>query len=309
MLMNQKPEIIELDAEHFGGHTAHWQIMSSEPAKEVTQWLAQALDQASFPFGLCQNEQQLPSDLWLLESQGKDIQISQIIAVENNKPTSLKVAFPTLTGPYTVKAKITRILHCTAQHEAVLRLELENGSVLYSYDTLYAINQQQYAKDQWYNVHLSAWAYTLEQVPERETMLIDDPAAVRHHRALNDILADNNGETPDNLQELLAAWQPKSTDDELPVTIDISKMVAYLYGENVGQEDEAWFQGDIVGKSETEFMGKKFVLYDVALLREEKSPAVIIRLAYPAQQQQFEIGSYIRGNIWIQTKIYDTTKV
>ena len=307
--MNQKPEIIELDAEHFGGHAAHWNIMSTQPEKDISSWLAQALDQASFPFGLCQTEQQLPTHLWLLQSQGKDIQISQIIAVENNKPTSLKVAFPTLNSPYAVKAKITRILHCPEHDEAVLRLELENGSVIYSYDTLYAVNQQHYNQQQWYQVYLNAWAYALEQVPVRETMLIDDPAAIRHHRALNDILAQHQGETPDNLQELLAAWQPQCPEDEMPVTIDISKMVAYLYGETIGQEDEAWFQGDIVGKSEASFMQNSFILYDVALMREEKTKPVIIRVAYPAHLAQFEIGTYIRGNIWIQTKICDTTKV
>ncbi len=60
---------------------------------------------------------------------------------------------------------------------------------------------------------------------------------------LNDILAANNGVAPANLQEQIDAWQPKSEDDKAPVTVDFSKMVAYLYGENIGQEDEAWFSG------------------------------------------------------------------
>lgn len=308
MLMNQQPEIIELKAENFGGHAAHWQIMTTTPDQDVGAWLAHALDHASFPFGLCKNEQELPHHLWLLQGQGNHIQLSQIIDVENNKPKSLKTAFPTLNSPYTLQAKITRILHCPDNHEAVLRLELENGSVIYSYDTLYAINQQHYRKDTWYNIQINAWAYELEAVPEKETMLIDDPVAIRHHRALNDILIDHNGETPDNLQELLAAWQPQSPEDEMPVTIDISKMVAYLYGEHIGQEDEAWFQGDIVGKSEAQFMDKNFILYDVALMREEKVKPIIVRLAYPAHLAQFDIGHYVRGNIWIQAKIYDTTK-
>ena len=308
MLMNQKPETIELDAENFGGHAAHWQIMSTTPDQDVGRWLSSALDHASFPFGLCKTEQDLPQDIWLLQGQGKNIQLSQIIDVENNKPKSLKTAFPTLISPYHLKAKITRILHCPENHEAVLRLELENGSVIYSYDTLYAINHNQYQQDVWYNAQLNAWAYELESVPEKELMLIEDPAAIRHHRALNDILADHNGETPDNLQDLLAAWQPQSPEDEMPVTLDISKMVAYLYGEHIGQEDEAWFQGDIVGKSETEFMDKSFVLYDVAIMREEKSLPVIIRIAYPKYLNQFEIGEYIRGNLWIQSKIYDKTE-
>lgn len=307
MLMNQQPETIELNAESIGGHAAHWQIMSSSPDQDVVVWLAKALDNATFPFGLCKTEQDLPQDLWLLQDQGKDIQIAQIINVENNKPKSLKTAYPVLTSPYQLTAKITRILRCVENHEAVLRLELQNGSVIYSYDTLYAINQNQYQQDTIYSIELSGWAYGLEAVPDKETMLIEDAVAIRHHRALNDILIDHHGETPDNLQDLLAAWQPQSPEDEMPVTLDISKMVAYLYGENIGQEDEAWFQGDIVGKSETQFMDKPFVLYDVALMREEKVKPVIIRIAYPAHAAQFEIGAYVRGNIWLQAKIYDTT--
>ncbi|MBD0095870.1 hypothetical protein IAF33_19035, partial [Acinetobacter baumannii] len=42
------------------------------------------------------------------------------------------------------------------------------------------------------------------------------------------------------LQELINEWQPKTKEDQEPVTVDFSKMVAYLYGENLGQEDEAW---------------------------------------------------------------------
>lgn len=305
--MNQQPETIELKSENFGGHATHWQMMSATPDQDVSKWLAQALDHASFPFGLCQTEQDLPQDIWLLQGQGDNIQISQIINVENNKPKSLKTAFPTLNSPYAVKAKITRILSCPENHEAVLRLELENGSVIYSYDTLYAINQSKYQQALWYTVELNAWAYELEAVPEKELMMIEDPVAIRHHRALNDILADHNGESPDNLQELLSAWQPQSPEDEMPVTLDISKMVAYLYGEHIGQEDEAWFQGDIVGKSETQFMDKTFILYDVAIMRDEKVKPIIVRLAYPAHLSQYNVGQYVRGNVWIQSKIYATT--
>jgi hypothetical protein len=46
----------------------------------------------------------------------------------------------------------------------------------------------------------------------------------------------------------------KTPEDQEPVTVDFSKMVAYLYGETLGQEDEAWFQGNIVGKTTMQFM-------------------------------------------------------
>ncbi|MCH4246835.1 MAG: hypothetical protein LKF82_03200 [Acinetobacter populi] len=306
-MSNQQPETIALNCENFGGHAEHWKIITATPEQDVGKWLHQALDQASSPMGLCKTEQDLPENVWLLLGPQQNIQVAQIVDIENNRPKSLKTAFPVFQSPYKIQAKISRILACTDNHEAVLSVELENGSVIYGYDTLYAVNQQQYHANQSYDIEINAWAYTLEAVPDKETMLIEDPVAIRHHRALNDILADHHGETPDNLQELLAAWQPSSPDDELPVTLDISKMVAYLYGETMGQEDEAWFQGDIVGKTSSQFMDRNFVLYDVALMREEKAKPVIVRIAYPEQQQQFEIGDYIRGNIWIQFKIYDTT--
>ena len=105
--------------------------------------------------------------------------------------------------------------------------------------------------------------------------------------------------------EQIEAWQPKSDDDKEPVTVDFSKMVAYLYGENMGQEDEAWFQGNIVGKSSMQFMEHEYTLYDVTLIHEENQPAILIRIATKnAQYKNFEIGQFIRGNIWIQANIY-----
>ena len=305
MRSKQQPELIEIRSENFGGHAEHWNILTKQADREVGLWLQQALDAASFPMGLCQQEQQLPENVWLLQGPEQSIQISQLIAVENNRPKHLITAFPILKSPYILNGKISRILACAETNEAVLRIELSDSSVIYGYDTLYIVNQQQYHRDTIYNIELSAWAYSLELVPNKETLLIEDAAAIRHHRALNDILAQNNGETPADLQERLAAWQPTCPEDEMPVTVDISKMVAYLYGETIGQEDEAWFQGDIVGKSYSQFMDKQLVLYDVAIMREDKSKPVILRLAYQNNINQFEVGQYIRGNIWIQMKIYD----
>ena len=56
-------------------------------------------------------------------------------------------------------------------------------------------------------------------------------------------------------------------------------MVAYLYGENLGQEDEAWFQGNIVGKTSMSFMGAEYTLYDVTLVLEDNLPAILVRIA------------------------------
>ena len=82
-------------------------------------------------------------------------------------------------------------------------------------------------------------------------------------------------------------------------------MVAYLYGETLGQEDEAWFQGHIVGKTSCEFMQHEYTLYDVTLIHEEQQAAVLMRIATkdPALKD-FNIGQYIRGNVWLQAFIY-----
>ena len=119
-------------------------------------------------------------------------------------------------------------------------------------------------------------------------------------------MAENGGVAPENLQELLDAWEPKNDDDKEPVTVDFSKMVAYLYGETMGQEDEAWFQSKIVGKTSMNFMDNEYTLYDVTLFLEENQPAVLARIATKNQAyRNFEIGQYIRGNIWLQANIFN----
>lgn len=55
----------------------------------------------------------------------------------------------------------------------------------------------------------NAWAYELESVPAGETIVVDDPASIKHHRALNTILTEHNGIAPENLQELINEWQTK----------------------------------------------------------------------------------------------------
>jgi uncharacterized tellurite resistance protein B-like protein len=46
-------------------------------------------------------------------------------------------------------------------------------------------------------------------VSEDEKIIVDDPASIKHHRALNAILAEHNGIAPENLQELINAGNQK----------------------------------------------------------------------------------------------------
>ncbi|QXW26894.1 hypothetical protein KXJ74_05495 [Acinetobacter johnsonii] len=306
MKNQNRPEMITIEDQNFGSHIEHWNLLTEQPCTDVPQWLGQALDAPVMPMGLCAAECDMDTSTWLIQGPSKaSVQLTQVIEVENNKPKAVKTAFPCFESPYKFKASIDRIITCKSNIQAVLCLNLGADTSVYAFDSLYSVNHSQYKKGQDYLVQLNGWAYELEAVAEHEQLVVDDPASIKHHRALNDILAANNGVAPANLQEQIEAWEPQSEDDKAPVTVDFSKMVAYLYGENMGQEDEAWFQGNVVGKSSMQFMDQDYTLYDVTLIHEENQPAVLIRIATkdPAYKN-YEVGQFIRGNIWIQANIY-----
>ncbi len=306
MKNQNRPELITIEDQNFGSHVEHWNLLTENPATDVPKWLGLALDAPIMPMGLCKQECDMDASAWLIQGPKQaTVKLTQVIAVENNKPQAVKTAFPSFESPYKVPATIERIITCKSNTQAVLRLNLGANTIVYAFDTLYSVNHGQYEKDQPYLAQLNAWAYELEAVSDHEQLVVDDPASIKHHRALNDILARNNGVAPANLQEQIDAWEPKSEDDKDPVTVDFSKMVAYLYGENMGQEDEAWFQGNIVGKTSMSFMDQPYTLYDVALIQDENQEATLIRIATKSQaHKDFEIGQFIRGNLWIQVNIY-----
>lgn len=307
MNKQNSPETILIEDQNFGSHVEHWNLLTDHPSQDVPQWLSQALNAPHMPMGLCQTEQDMDSNTWLIQGpKAAPAYINQVIAVENNKPKALRTAFPSFESPYKYLAKIERIISCPTHTQAVLRLNLGAHNIVYAFDTLHSVNHLQYEQNQDYVVQLNGWAYTLETVNEDDQIVVDDEASIKHHRALNDILAANDGIAPDNLQEQIDAWQPQSEDDKAPVTINFSKMVAYLYGETLGQEDEAWFQGHIVGQLTMSFMQQDYVLYDVALIHEDQQEAVLVRIATKdPSHKDFKIGQYIRGNIWLQASIHN----
>jgi len=301
-----RPELITIDDQNFGSHVEHWSLLTDQPTTEVPKWLGLALDQPVMPMGLCTQEADMDPAVWFIQGPSHSaVQLCQVIAVENNRPKAVKTAFPCFESPYKLNAQVERIICSSSNTQAVLRLKVGQNATIYAFDSLYSVNHDQYQQGQTYQAQLSAWAYELESVAEGEQIVVDDPASVRYHHALNDILAEHQGVAPDNLQELLDIWQPKSEEDTLPVAVDFSKMVAYLYGETLGQEDEAWFQGKIVGKTAMSFMDQEYTLYDVTLILEENQPATLIRIATKNESyRNFSIGQYIRGNIWIQAHIH-----
>jgi hypothetical protein len=244
---------------------------------------------------------------WLIAGPEGVVQVAQILDVTNGHPSALRSAYPFLNSKRATTVQVSRVLHCEHTLESVLTLETADGSTIYAFDALYTVYQHHYDAQVNYHAFLGAFAYDIEHVGADETIVVDDPAAVRHHRALNDILANNNGVAPDDLHDRLAAWQPKSPDDEAPVTLDLSNMVAYLFGENFGQEDEAWFQGEVLGAQPLQFISESGQLLDVVILREPDVQPVVIQIAYfPRNNARWvKVGEFIRGNVWLQAAIYD----
>ena len=305
-----KPELLKVDCEILGDHGAHWQILTDSVSETVPKWLELSIDDAVMPRGLSNTEHHAndTDTHWLIAGPDGVVQAAQILDITNGRPTALRSAYPFLNSQHATTVQVSRVLHCEHSLESVLTLETADGSTLYAFDALYPVNQHHYLAQVNYRAYLGAFAYEIEHVGANETIIVDDPAAVRHHRALNEILADNGGVAPDDLQEKLAAWQPKTPDDEAPVTLDLSNMVAYLFGENFGQEDEAWFQGEVLGVQPLNFMDQVGQLLDVVILREPDAVPVVIQIAHFPRGEAIQVkaGEFIRGNIWLQAAIYAT---
>lgn len=308
----QPPETLSINCDTMGGHGAHWQSLSLDPQQDVPRWLQAAIDDAIVPRGLHPEAETLPTSHWLLQGPtDPQLRLSQILDVnETQQPIRMRNAYPSIDSRHWREVKINRILSCEERCEAVLSLETADGVNIHAFDVLYAINHSLYDRNTTYQASLGGLAYSIEKVGENEQLTVDDPAAIRHHRALNAILAANDGVAPDDLQAQLAQWQPTSPHDQEPVILDLSKMAAYLFGEHFGQEDEAWIQGEVIGKQSEYFFDVPITVLDVVILREENTQPLVISLACSAHALNginIEVGQFIRGNIWMQAAIHAKT--
>jgi len=155
-------------------------------------------------------------------------------------------------------------------------------------------------------VNFSAWAHEIKLSEQDEVIMVEDQEAIRYHRAFNDIVAANDGKMPDDLQEQIKAWQPETKEQMAPVEINLGHMCAYLFGDTIGQEDEAWCQGQVLGKQETLFNGQTIILFDVVVLREQDADPFVIRIGAPKTEATaaIEVHDYVQANIWLQAAIY-----
>lgn len=299
------PDIISLNCDQAVGHADHWSCFSHNIAQDVPNWLQTHIDHATVPKPL---KPHTAPQSHILLSSNQPIHLKQIIAVDDQgKPTRFINAYPCVNSPYGQWATIETIYQCAEQVEAILRLKTDDGTILYVFDPLYATNQAHYQRDTRYYVNLGAFAYEVSLSNRSEVIVVDEPSAIRYHRAFNDILGKNNNIAPPDLEAQIAQWEPAPEDLPLePIEINVGHMCAYLFGDTIGQQDEAWCQGQVLGKQPVTFNGIEFELLDVAILRESLDNPVVIRMAVNQQHipATIKVGDYIQANVWLQGTIY-----
>lgn len=291
-----------LPADHNAGHGDHWAVVRDD-SEVLTAWFRQSLDNAIVPEGL---DNAKTCDDFLLIAGNEPAHIQQIFRLQDGKPVALVNAYPAINSPYGLTCTIDEILVCESSQDAILRLSAEDGTQIYAFDKFYAINQCHYKRGQSYYVNFSALGYAVEKSDLNESIQVTDPEAIRYHRAFNEIVSANDGQVPDDLQAQIANWQPKDNAPLEPVAINLGHSCIYLYGETLGQQDEAWCQGQVLGKSETHFFEKAMTLFDVVILREPSAKPFVVRIATPTTPVTQAIGvqDYIKANIWLQASIY-----
>ncbi len=300
------PDTISLNQQQSVGHADHWACLTDNIPNDVPQWLQQHIDMATIPHGLTNDQ---PSFLnTLLLSGNLDIHINQVVTLTDaGKPKSFVNAFPCVNSPYGQWAIIDSILRCDKRQEAILRLKTDDGTILYAFDQLYTVNQYHYKKNTRYFVNLSAFAYEVQPSNKSEIITVREPEAIRYHLAFHDILAKNNNNPPIDLEQQIAKWQPDPSQLPLePIQINVGHMCAYLFGDTIGQQDEAWCQGQVLGMQSTQFNQIACVLLDVVILRESLDNPVVIRIAVHRDKlaKNIRVGDYIQANIWLQLAIY-----
>lgn len=301
-----QPAKVDLPCEKNAGHADHWAILTDNISQDVPQWLQAMLDRATVPGGLAPSRS---DDSKLLLGMNDTCHIKQILSMKDGKPQAFINAFPAVNSPYGLTCQIERIIRCHETSDAILCLKSSDGAQIYAFDQLYAINQHHYRHPTKYFVNFSAWAYQIQPSRDDESILVEDQDAIRYHHAFNDIVAANGGQVPSDIDAQIQAWQPKdqTSDEKLPpIEINLGHMCAYLFGETFGQEDEAWCQGQVLGKSYSQFLDQNITLFDVVILREMDADPFVVRIAAPTSQttEQIQVQDYIQANIWLQAAIY-----
>lgn len=321
-------DCLEIDCATLGGHVQHWAAIGTENPDAIPEVLQLSLTDADIQFGLLphipenhspspnpQADAISPPDTsvpWVITGPQTSLQITQIIQRDHKgHPSQLMSAFPSLDSQTHYLGTIQRIIRCKETQEGILTLQLNNGVTVHAFDGLHAINYPHYQANTVYQLVLGAIAYELERVGDSEVIEVTDPAALHHHHAMTAILAEHNGVAPADMNERIQHWKPENNQPLPPVSVNIAKMVAYLYGDQLGQEDEAWIQGEIIGKRALDAFDHHYLILDTVVSRENPDQPLVIPIVLKvdkSMENRVEVGDFVRGNIWLQGAIHGINK-
>ena len=305
----QSPTKITLTEDQSAGHADHWRILTDNMSHDVPEWLQLMIEKATMPKGI--NTNVSAEDSCLLLSENQPCHINQVLAMKDGKPERFINAYPCVDSPYGLSCKIDSVIVNENSHDAVLRLRSVDGSIIYAFDQLYTANRHCYQQSTSYFVNFSAWAHEISLSEQSEVIKVEDQESIRYHRAFNDIVAANDGKLPDDLQAQIKDWQPKTKEQMAPIEINLGHMCAYLFGDTLGQEDEAWCQGQVLGKQDTMFNAIPIILFDVVILREQDAEPFVVRIAAVKTPliSTIEVRDYVQANIWLQAAIYKENQI
>jgi hypothetical protein len=281
----------------FPGHEAHWRALIGDQAP--TEWIHQALEEVSA---------QSPTDSakFCLLSNHQAISTQLVFELSDQaEPSRLVFAVPAIGSPHRYQAQLLKIWGTPLAEQSLLELDLGGDIKVFAYNLDHLRQKLDWNQIEHLEVSLSGLALDLECSEEGQLLHIRDAKSIEQHRALIEILLQNEAHLPSDSRAKIKALIDEGKLPKEPITLSLDQMCAYLYSDELGQQDEAWCRGEVIGKQLVTIFSKNFLLLDIVVLRDPDTLPVVIRIAVNEDlaPKPLKVGDFVQGNIWLQASI------
>ena len=285
----------------FPGHAAHWEALLGTQAgdSEPTAWIHQALDEVSA-------QSPTNSARFCLLSNHREISTQLVFELSDQaEPNRLAFAVPAIRSPHRYKAQLLKVWKSALAEQSLLELDLGADIKVFAYHLDHLRLNLDWSQTEKLEVSLSGLALDIEASDKGQLLHIRDAKSIQQHRALIELLLQNEANLPSDSRAQIKALIEEGKLPKEPITLSLDQMCAYLYSEELGQQDEAWCRGEVIGKQLVTIFSKNFLLLDVVVLREPDTLPVVIRVAVNEDlaPKPLKIGDFVQGNIWLQASV------
>lgn len=281
----------------FPGHEAHWRALIGD--QPPTEWLHQALNEVK-----AQSPTE-PAKFCLLSNQ-QAISTQLVFELSDQaEPSRLVFAVPAIESPHRYQSQLLKIWGTPSAEQSLLELDLGGDIKIFAYNLDHLRMKVDWNQLENLEVTLSGLALDLECSEEGQLLHIRDAKSIEQHRALIELLLQNEEQLPSDSRDQIKALIDDGKLPKEPITLSLDQMCAYLYSDELGQQDEAWCRGEVVGKQLVTIFSKNFLLLDIVVLREPDTLPVVIRIAVNEDlaPKPLKVGDFVQGNIWLQASI------